>query len=105
MKWQDIDLKRKTIIVCRTVQRIKSCDKKKTELLIGDTKTQSSHRMIPICIHKVWMIFKKTNFFRVGFYFRMDRICYSTTSTRKWLILFIWLCECIIYFFYKLMYV
>ncbi len=49
LKWQDIDLKRKTIIVCRTVQRIKSCDKKKTELLIGDTKTQSSHRMIPIC--------------------------------------------------------
>lgn len=47
LKWSDIDLKKRHIKVCKTLQRI--CFKNKSSRIeIGTTKTQSGSRIIPI---------------------------------------------------------
>lgn len=52
LKWEDIDFNESTISVKRTVQRIKNInaeqDEPKTKLIIGEPKTASSKRIIPI---------------------------------------------------------
>ncbi len=51
LKWSDINLKRKTIKINRTVQRIKDDDpssKRKTKLIASLPKSESSIRTIPI---------------------------------------------------------
>lgn len=49
LKTCNIDLNKGIILVCQTVQRIKSQSKdKKTELLVGTPKTQTSYRKVPL---------------------------------------------------------
>lgn len=52
LKWEDIDLNELTISVNHTVQRIKNIGdvdaKPKTKLIIGEPKTSSSKRIVPI---------------------------------------------------------
>ena len=49
LKWEDIDLGNKFLLVQRTVQRVRNeTDNKKTKLLEGPPKTPSSRRQIPI---------------------------------------------------------
>lgn len=52
LQWSDIDFNNSTISVKRTVQRIKNVDAKdndkKTMLIIGEPKTASSKRIVPI---------------------------------------------------------
>lgn len=49
LKWEDIDINNKFLLVQRTVQRVRDkADNKKTKLLEGPPKTVSSKRQIPI---------------------------------------------------------
>lgn len=52
LKWEDIDLDSNTIHVRHTVERVTNTDlsntKGKTKLVLGDVKTSSSYRVIPI---------------------------------------------------------
>lgn len=49
LKWEDADLKRGTISIKRTIQRIQVPDEKnKTSILIGRPKTTTSERVIPL---------------------------------------------------------
>ncbi len=57
LKWKDINLKEKIIVVNKTVQRIYK-GKNKTEMQIGEPKTDSSTRKIPIS-NKLMHILKK----------------------------------------------
>lgn len=49
LKWSDIDLKKRILIVRKTVQRIQCKNgRRKTKLIITEPKTESSKRQIPI---------------------------------------------------------
>ena len=51
LKWSDIDWKKKTVTVRRTVQRMASSENsagKRTLLMIGSPKSKRSHRVLPI---------------------------------------------------------
>lgn len=52
LRWSDIDFSENTIHICHTVERIKNlnapADGRKTKLILGDAKTYSSDRVIPI---------------------------------------------------------
>ncbi len=49
LKWEDIDFNNKSLIVKRTIQRIKNKDSNKKTLLIESTpKSDSSYRIVPI---------------------------------------------------------
>lgn len=52
LKWDDIDFENNTIHICRTVERVANVNckesDKKTKLVVGDAKTISSKRKIPI---------------------------------------------------------
>jgi len=50
LKWSDIDLDKRLVYVKRTVNRVKNYDNEgnKTKLIISDTKTPKSRRVIPI---------------------------------------------------------
>lgn len=50
LKWSDIDMDKRMVFVRRTVNRVKNYGDgaKKTKLVISDTKTAKSRRMIPI---------------------------------------------------------
>lgn len=49
LQWEDIDLKKRTLTVKKTIQRIKSKDgSRKTKLIITAPKSETSHRIIPI---------------------------------------------------------
>lgn len=49
LKWEDIDLNKRTLTVRKTIQRIKSYDgKTKTKLIISEPKSSRSKRVIPI---------------------------------------------------------
>lgn len=51
LKWEDIDWEKRTITVCRTVQRVtqtKSGANGKTLLMIGTPKSSRSHRVLPV---------------------------------------------------------
>ena len=52
LKWSDIDWDKRTIAVCRTVQRIARWNggqqRAKTALMIGTPKSASSHRVLPV---------------------------------------------------------
>lgn len=48
LKWEDVDLKQKIIIVRHTVGRVYNCELKSTEKIEGSPKTKNSCREIPI---------------------------------------------------------
>ena len=48
LKWEDVDLRQKIIIVRHTVGRIYNCELKSTEKIDGSPKTKNSCREIPI---------------------------------------------------------
>lgn len=49
LQWQDIDWKQQTISVCRTVQRVqKNSSNAKTTIIIGQPKSASSARTLPL---------------------------------------------------------
>ena len=50
LKWSDIDLDKRLVYVKRTVNRVKNYDNEgnKTKLIISDTKTPKSRRVIPM---------------------------------------------------------
>lgn len=48
LKWSDIDFEQSTLSVKRTIQRVSSDGNKKTELMIGEPKTRTSIRTIPL---------------------------------------------------------
>ncbi len=48
LKWADVDMQSRTIIVRSTIGRIYDYEKKATELLLTSPKTRSSNREIPI---------------------------------------------------------
>lgn len=50
LRWEDIDLKEKTLSVCRTVERIADLDApgKRTKLIVSEPKTANSYRQIPL---------------------------------------------------------
>lgn len=50
LKWSDIDLEKRLIYIRRTVNRVKNYEGEgnKTKLVVGDTKTTKSRRIIPI---------------------------------------------------------
>lgn len=49
LQWKDIDLKKRVLTVRKTVQRIQCHDgEKKTKVIIGDPKSETSRRSIPL---------------------------------------------------------
>ena len=49
LQWKDVDIKKRIITVSKTIQRIKSEDTvNKTKIIITDSKTESSKRLIPV---------------------------------------------------------
>lgn len=51
LRWSDISLRAHTLSICQTAQRIRRLDKgehTRTELVIGEPKTDSSYRTIPL---------------------------------------------------------
>jgi len=49
LQWEDIDIKNKTITVCKTIQRIQTMNgKRKTKVVITEPKSTNSNRTIPI---------------------------------------------------------
>ena len=49
LKWQDIDLEKRTLTVSKTLQRIKRYDgESKTGIIISEPKSRGSNRVIPI---------------------------------------------------------
>lgn len=56
LKWKDISIKDKTVHVSSTMQRLQTLDNhsnKKTRIVIGDTKSQTSDRIIPLTDYAV----------------------------------------------------
>lgn len=51
LKWSSISLDEKTVHVCATMQRLKTFEQgteKKTKVIVGDTKSETSDRVIPL---------------------------------------------------------
>jgi len=48
LKWEDIDFNIGIICINRTIERLKSKDKSKTELMVLDPKTTTSKRIVPL---------------------------------------------------------
>ena len=49
LQWKDIDIRNKTITVCKTIQRIQSTNgKRRTKVVITEPKSANSNRTIPI---------------------------------------------------------
>lgn len=48
LKWEDVDFESRTIKIKRTVQRIYKTESKTTEINVGNTKTSSGERTVPI---------------------------------------------------------
>ena len=63
LKWEDVSIENKTIHVGSTMQRLQTLDKHsdvKTRVVIGDTKSQTSDRIIPLTEYSVELC-KKMN--------------------------------------------
>ncbi|MCM1142608.1 MAG: site-specific integrase [Muribaculum sp.] len=68
LQWDDVDLEQKVFHVKRTVSRIYDSDGAKTEIYIGNTKTASGTRDIPI-VKNIIPILRKWKKFYPGTYY------------------------------------